>query len=281
LNILLSRFLRRNRPPAEQRDVSPRIPDNVRVYAIGDIHGRLDLLDALLGRIDADDASRPPSEVQLILLGDLIDRGPDSAGVVQRLLQLVQHGNVRTLMGNHEEIWLRYLDGETTLLPSFAKMGGRETILSYGIAREEFDTLPADLLLARIRDKVPADHIAAMRRFEDTIIIGDYAFVHAGIRPGIEVAQQKPEDLRWIREPFLSDKTPHGPVIVHGHSVSPQVDEQSNRIGIDTGAFVSGRLTAIGLEGAERWFLSADGEKGSARYASRRTLGLVTAQEPE
>jgi serine/threonine protein phosphatase 1 len=266
---VLRRLLRRNRDSGLHE--SPHVPDKIRVYAIGDVHGRLDLLDALLTRIDEDDALRGPCPVQLIFLGYMIDRGPHSAGVVKRVLQIARHGDVRVLMGNHEEIFLRYLDGETSILPTFTKMGGRETLESYGLSDEEFATLPADLLLGRVRELVPADHIAALRRFEDVVSVGDYSFVHAGVRPGIGLLQQTPGDLRWIREPFLSDDTWHGSVIVHGHSVTPDVDARPNRIGIDTGAFMSGRLTAIGLEGSDHWFVSAEGVKGSPRYASRRT----------
>jgi serine/threonine protein phosphatase 1 len=267
---VLSRLFRRNRQTANQLPLLS-VPEGIRVYAIGDIHGRIDLFDALLARLDEDDASRTAKTVQLIFLGDLIDRGPDSASVVERVVRLAKHGDVRMLMGNHEEVWLAYLEGDTEILPSFTKMGGRETILSYGVSAEEFDNLPGDALLRRVRDCVPKNHIDMIRRFEDIIRVGDYTFVHAGIRPGLDIVDQKTEDLRWIREPFLSETAWFGSMIIHGHSVSAEVDEHPNRIGIDTGAFVSGRLTAIGIEGTERWFVSVDGEPGSQRYASRRT----------
>jgi serine/threonine protein phosphatase 1 len=235
-----------------------RIPDGLRVYAIGDIHGRRDLLDQLLFRIDADERTRGPARTQLIFLGDLVDRGPDSAGVVQRALELKQGGgaDVRLLMGNHEEVFLKALDGSLEALRFFVKIGGRATILSYGFTPDEYDALDYPDLLDQLIERVPAAHVAFLKSFEDRIAIGDYLFVHAGIRPRVPVEEQTGGDLRWIRSEFLDFRGSHGPIVVHGHTICDEVEELPNRIGIDTGAFASGRLTALGLEAGERWFLS-------------------------
>lgn len=234
-----------------------RVPDGLRVYAIGDIHGRLDLLDQLLFRIDADERARGGARSQLIFLGDLVDRGPDSAGVVQRCLELKESGRaVRFLLGNHEEVFLKALDGSLESLRFFVKIGGRATILSYGFTEDEYNGLDFDKLLTRLIERVPATHVAFLRSFENQIAIGDYLFVHAGIRPRVPLDEQSGGDLRWIRSEFLDYRGSHGPVVVHGHTICDDVQEKSNRIGIDTGAFASGRLTALGLEGGQRWYLS-------------------------
>ncbi|MBA2919743.1 serine/threonine protein phosphatase [Sphingomonas sp. MAH-20] len=238
-------------PPAAQ------VPAGTRLYAIGDIHGRLDLLDQLLFRIEADNRTRGDGSTQLIFLGDLVDRGPNSAGVVQRALEIRQSGRpARFLMGNHEEVFLKALNGSLEALRFFVKIGGRATILSYGFDEAEYDRLDYAELLPELVRRVPAEHVAFLRAFEDRIAIGDYLFVHAGVRPRVPLDEQSGGDLRWIRSEFLDFRGDHGAVVVHGHTITDQVEERPNRIGIDTGAFASGRLTALGLEGSDRWYLS-------------------------
>lgn len=235
----------------------PRVPDGVRVYAIGDIHGCDALFAQLLDMIDADDAARGPADTQLILIGDLVDRGPDSRAVVERALRLTQASDhVRVLGGNHEELFLLALAGEAEALKLFARVGGRATAISYGIDPAAYDAADFDELLALLDAHVPPEHRGFLANTGELIEIGDYAFVHAGIRPGVPLAEQKGEDLRWIRGSFLNHRDPFERMIVHGHTITDAVDEQPNRIGIDTGAYASGRLTAIGLEGDQRWFLA-------------------------
>jgi serine/threonine protein phosphatase 1 len=248
----LLNLVRRAPPRAE------RVPDGLRVYAIGDIHGRLDLLDALLASIAGDDAARGNGvETHHIFLGDLIDRGPDSRGVVERLLAFSKSGaKARFLMGNHEQVFLRALEGDKRSLRFLDRIGGRETLNSYGISGEDYRTLGFEELVARASEQVPAEHVAFLAGFETMIALGDYLFVHAGIRPGVTLAEQEHNDLCWIRDEFLTHKESFGPVVIHGHSITEEIDVRANRIGIDTGAFASGKLTAIGLEGDERWFLS-------------------------
>jgi serine/threonine protein phosphatase 1 len=247
---LLRRAIEPSPPPA-------CVPEGLRVYAIGDIHGRLDLLDSLLFRIEADERTRAAADTRLIFLGDLIDRGPDSAGVVERGLEIQRSGQpVRFLMGNHEEVFLKALAGSLEALRFFIRIGGRSTILSYGIAQADYDRLDLEELSERLATLVPQDHVAFLKSFEDQIRIGDYLFVHAGIRPHVALEQQSGGDLRWIRSEFLDFRGTHGPIVVHGHTITDEVEERSNRIGIDTGAFASGRLTAIGLENDQRWYLN-------------------------
>lgn len=242
---------------AKRRPQLPEVPPGRRVYAIGDIHGRLDLTETLLDAIAADHETRAPAELFVVFLGDLVDRGPDSRGVVDRLIAF-SRGPVqcRFLMGNHEEVFLKALTGDMRALRFLLRIGGRATILSYGIGEDEYQRLDFEQLMAAVLERVPAEHIAFLRSFEESVEVGDYLFVHAGIRPGVDLDAQKPSDLRWIREDFLEHRDSFGKMVVHGHSITEEVDLRANRIGIDTGAYQSGRLTAIGLEGAERWFLS-------------------------
>lgn len=239
----------------------PRGAAGARAYAIGDVHGRLDLLDRLLATIEADIAARPKRRNFLVLLGDLVDRGPASAGVIERL-RTYRPGGMRTifLAGNHEEVMLRIFHGEEGVLPSWLKFGGAECLESYGIDSEALKRLDEEAALARVKAAIPREHVAFLESFGDTFRFGDYLFVHAGIRPGVPIEEQHVKDLRWIREPFLGDAKEHGFIVVHGHTICDAVEEKENRIGIDTGAYLSGNLTAIAIEDDRRWFLSTGAE---------------------
>ena len=241
------------------KESPPRVwnaPAGQRIYAIGDIHGRRDLLGILLDRIDADDAARGNAQTQLIFLGDLADRGPDSRGVIERLMALsAGSGNVRFLKGNHEELLIRVYEGDKRATSLFHRVGGRDTMLSYGMNADDYDAVDLSELAVLIPNYVPQAHIDFLRGFDDWIEAGDYLFVHAGIRPGLALEEQEVSDLRWIRREFTEHKGSFGHMVIHGHTITDGVDEQANRIGIDTGAFATGVLTAIGIEGSERWFL--------------------------
>lgn len=250
---MLSKLFSRKREPLVPTGT---IPSGQRVYAIGDIHGRLDLLDQALRLIEADDRARGETRTQLILLGDLIDRGPQSAQVVARALELRNASpQSRFLLGNHEEVFLKALHGDQKALSFFIKIGGRETILSYGISESDYQAADYPELLALLQAAVPDEHRVFLESFEDLIEIGDYAFVHAGVRPGQPLAAQRPSDLRWIRHEFIEHAAPFSRIIVHGHTITPEVEIRPNRIGIDTGAYASGVLTAMGFEGSERWLI--------------------------
>ncbi len=248
----------------------PAIPVGRRVYAVGDIHGRLDLFEALVDAIEADDAAREPATTEVILLGDLVDRGPSSKGVIELAREWQQRRAVRILAGNHEEMFLRSFD-EQEMFRHFLRHGGRETILSYGLSHKEFSQATLEEAQELLRSIVPADHRAFIERFEDMIAIGDYLFVHAGIDPDVPLDQQKQHHLRWIREPFLSHADPHELVVVHGHTIRDEPDDCGNRIGIDTGAFMSGRLTALALERTERRYIEA----ASAEDGTVSTTGVT------
>lgn len=234
-----------------------RVPEGQRVYAIGDIHGRNDLFGQLLEQINADDLHRGPADTTLILLGDLMDRGADSADVIETAMRLKASGaKIRFLMGNHEEVFVQACRKNSEKMTRYLlRIGGESTILSYPITRAEYLKLDMEQLTQRLQTLVPEEHLQFLESFEDQIIIGDYAFVHAGVRPGVPLAEQKRSDMRWIREEFLDHEGDFEKVIVFGHSIARDVDEGASRIGIDTGAYASDKLTAVGLEGGERWYL--------------------------
>lgn len=234
-----------------------RVPDGTRIYAIGDIHGRNDLLHTLLRQIDASDAQRGPADTTIIFLGDLMDRGDDSAGVIETAMALKASGKrVRFLMGNHEEVFVRACrKNDPKITRFFLRIGGEATVLSYPITRMEYMTLDMEQLSERLASLVPQEHLEFIDAFEDQIVIGDYAFVHAGIRPGVPLSEQKPSDLRWIREEFVDQRGGLEKVVVYGHTIYDEIEERGSRIGIDTGAYASGKLTALALEGGERWYL--------------------------
>src|SRR5256885_5971684 len=178
-----------------------------RAYVIGDIHGRLDLLEPLLEKIHADLERRPARKTTLVFVGDLIDRGPRSAQVVERL-RTYRHPGVRPvfILGNHEEVLLRILAGEAELIPQWRWFGGAQCLESYGVDPDRIGGLDDESALAVVRDAIPETHVEFLKSFVDSCRFGDYLFVHAGIRPGIAIDQQIQSDLRWIREPFLADR---------------------------------------------------------------------------
>ena len=249
-------MLKRLFSPRRESDAAPAVPPGRRVYAVGDIHGRSDLLDAALHRIADDDGAREAAETTLIFLGDLVDRGPDSAGVVERLLRLA-HTDVDTrfLLGNHEEVFLLALSGDPRAVRLFCRIGGRETLLSYGLRPAEYEALNYEEVAERLTALVPPAHREFLAAFEQLIELGDYAFVHAGVRPGVPFSEQSAEDLRWIREPFLDHRGTLEKVVIHGHTIRSEVEFRRHRIGIDTGGYATGRLSVLGLQGEERWIL--------------------------
>ena len=242
---------------APRRQSGPAGVRGWRAYAVGDVHGRLDLLDQLLAKIEQDVRDRPAKKVLLIFVGDLIDRGPKSAQVIERLRTYKRQG-IRPvfLLGNHEEVLLRILGGDAELITKWRWFGGAECLQSYGLDPEQFSQISDQLALELVREAIPKEHVQFLESFVDSCRFGDYLFVHAGIRPGVELEDQRQSDLRWIREPFLLDETDHGFVVVHGHTISSEVEERANRIGIDTGAYRTNVLTALAIEGTERWLMA-------------------------
>lgn len=232
------------------------VPPGERYYAVGDIHGRRDLFDALMEAVDEDDAQQGEANTTVVLLGDLVDRGPDSAGVVRHARAWAERRNVRFLAGNHEEMFLESFE-DTGMLRHFLKHGGRETLLSYGISREVLRRTTIEELQDEMRRTVPAADINFLRGFEELIVAGDYAFVHAGIDPTKGIDEQSRGDMLWIRERFLRHDAPLSHTIVHGHTIAEEVEQTRHRIGLDTGAFRTGVLTALVLEGTGRRILQA------------------------
>ncbi len=254
---LFKRLFSSSAPPPPR---IPAVPPGTRVYAIGDIHGEHSMAHALVERIAADNAARPAAEaVHLIFLGDFIDRGPQSREVVDWLANNPPaFATCHFLRGNHEDAFLAVIDGDETDLPGWRKFGGRETLASYNIG-DKAVAMGGPFFRAELREKVPESHIAFLRGLKDYVQIGDYLFVHAGIRPGVALTSQDPRDFTWIRREFIDSTADHGMVVVHGHTITDGVDEQPNRIGIDTGAYQpGGKLTALGAEGEARWFMDVE-----------------------
>ena len=228
------------------------LPAGQRVYAIGDVHGCLEQLIALHALIAQDLAERPVEQCVLVHLGDLVDRGPDCAQVIAALAggPPVPGAEVVNLMGNHEDMMVTALtSGRTVDGVHWMRNGGADSLLSWGIGR----AVPQNEWAGRL----PDEHWAFLRALVLTHRVGPYLFVHAGIRPGVTPEAQKREDLLWIREPFLSSKKDLGAVVVHGHTPTQEPVVRTNRIGIDTGAVMGGKLTCVVLEGDQLAFLQA------------------------
>tara|TARA_B100000315_G_scaffold254998_1_gene297269 strand:- start:5229 stop:5987 length:759 start_codon:yes stop_codon:yes gene_type:complete len=235
-------------------------PPDTRIYAIGDIHGRLDLLEEMHGYIREDAASAEGRHIVIIYLGDYIDRGPASSQVVEYLIEEPlqcgsHHTEIKYVKGNHEDSLLRFVGGEQNGEAWFAN-GGLETFKSYGVE------LPGpawqqdmNAVQKNFASKLPKTHMKFYQNLHNYFESGDYLFVHAGIRPNIALADQNPMDLNWIREPFLSSELNHGKFVVHGHSINNDPDIQSNRMGIDTGAYRTGCLTCAIFESKHVRFL--------------------------
>jgi serine/threonine protein phosphatase 1 len=243
-----------NKPPSEKRAGKPAVPDGRKLYAVGDIHGCADLLDALLEKIDKD--ARGIKNATLIFLGDYVDRGPDSKGVLDRLVQLGDgKQDCIFLKGNHEAVMLDFLDDPEEML-HWLDWGGEETLLSYGlrgVLRRSAEELGENL-----RAAMPAAHLDFLRALPLTHIEGDYLFVHAGLRPGVPLEDQEEEDLLWIRHLFHDAAPEKRPahIVVHGHQPLRRPLDAGWRIDVDTGACWSGALTAVALEGDKRRFIS-------------------------
>jgi len=232
-------------------------PPDMRLYAIGDVHGRDDLLAAMHERVRADLTARPVAAHRLIHMGDYVDRGPQTAEVLDRLSRLVtEDSSVLCLMGNHEELLDNFLTTPIEGATVFLQNGGIETLASYGvIARDDVEGDEAVVLRDTFLAVLPEAHRAFLAALKLSVAFGDYFFCHAGIRPGIPLDRQVRRDLIWIRGTFHRDESDHGKVIVHAHSPVPEPEVRPNRINIDTGAVFSGRLTCLVLEGTTHRFL--------------------------
>lgn len=234
-----------------------------RLYAVGDIHGRLDLLTEMLGRIRADLAARPHPRPRLLFLGDYVDRGPDSRGVIDALIGVRDSDLPATfLLGNHDSYITAYLRDpdwyDRTYHWLHSAMGGNATLASYGVA-DASEARPG-ATHAAFAAAFPAEHLAFLDDCALQTRIGGYVFAHAGIRPGVDLAHQEADDLIWIREGFLDSRADFGFKVVHGHTIVPVVEHHSNRIAIDTGAFRTGRLSCLVLEAEAVGLLEPGGQ---------------------
>jgi len=249
----------RNPFSRRQTPAEPAVPAGTAVYAIGDIHGRLDLLTDLFARI-ADDPERGSVERRAVVcLGDYVDRGADSSGVIDLILDRTPPGfEVVTLLGNHERLMIEFLD-DVRRGPLWLRNGGDATLESYGLEVGDNADLDARRLLAlqaALREYLPSRHLEFLQNLKLAHAEGDYVFVHAGVRPGVPLADQQEEDVIWIRELFLNSTSDHGAVVVHGHTIRPEPEFRPNRIGIDTGAYFTNNLTCLALEGTKRRIIS-------------------------
>lgn len=235
-----------SQPPA------PSLPPQTRIYAIGDIHGCADLLADLIARIEDDLQRRPIAHFIEVYLGDYVDRGADSRGVINLLAERLINNRAICLRGNHEVMLEAFLRNPSTLR-DWVPMGALQTLDSYGVPLIPKKT--AAELHRLFRERLPRAHELFLQCLHDSFCYGDFLFVHAGIRPGVPVEQQEAGDMHWIRNDFLESTQDHGYFIVHGHTPVPHPDIRSNRINIDTGAWRTGVLTCVAIEGTDLMIL--------------------------
>ena len=250
---ILKKILR----PKKSEPLPPDLPKNHRVYCIGDIHGRLDLLLAVHQKIAVDAAHFNGIKI-LVYLGDYIDRGDQSSQVIDCLLENNFPDFQKVfLLGNHEQVLLQFLlSKDASIAHDWFRFGGLSTLASYGV---KVRGIPTTKDLARLHtefaEKLPAAHLDFYQRLVLKYEIGGYFFVHAGIKPKIKLHLQREEDMLWIREEFINSTLFHDKVIVHGHTVTAEPEHLPNRIGLDTGAYSSGKLTCAVFENGDCKFL--------------------------
>jgi serine/threonine protein phosphatase 1 len=228
----------------------PRVPSGVRIYAVGDIHGRADVLAELFMLIDQDLEARPTSRSIEVFLGDYIDRGPHSRQVLDLLIARRRQHVAVFLKGNHEAYAYQVLS-DPSVLSDWVHVGGLNTLLSYGVEPSgcDHDQRAQQAIATAFRQALPDSHYHFLKDLALSFSCGDYFFVHAGVRPGIPLERQSEQDLLWIRDEFLLYEEDFGKVVVHGHSPTNLPDIRPNRINIDTGAYATGRLTCLVFEG--------------------------------
>ncbi|MCE2509408.1 MAG: serine/threonine protein phosphatase [Alphaproteobacteria bacterium] len=242
---------------SDQPDAKAKIPNGTVAYAIGDIHGRVDLLEELQAKIQEDARTQAGKRHVVVYLGDYVDRGLTSREVIDRLIEDPLPGFESVhLKGNHEDAMLKFLH-DTDIAPGWLAYGGDATLYSYGVTVPRSPLTPDKLstMQAEFARKLPGRHLEFLSALDLRHEEGDYFFVHAGVRPGRSLEEQSEEDLLWIRDAFLFSADDFGKIIVHGHTISPKPEFQPNRIGIDTGAFASGVLTCLVLDGTEQRIL--------------------------
>ena len=238
---------------APSRSVNASAPADTRIYAVGDIHGRADLLNDITARIDDDVRRRPIAHTVEVYLGDYIDRGPDSRTVIDLLAVRLVATRAVCLRGNHEAVMEGFLE-DPAILPYWEQLGGMQTLASYGIELNDENETALNVH-RRFVEAFPRAHELFMQCLRHQFSCGDFLFVHAGIRPDIPIEHQDINDLIWIRSEFLDSTQKHERFIVHGHTPVPHPDIRHNRINIDTCAWRTGTLTCIAIEGSTILFL--------------------------
>jgi serine/threonine protein phosphatase 1 len=237
--------------------VAARVPEGERIYAVGDIHGRADLL-ARMRQLIAEDMVGQPIRATTVLLGDYVDRGSESPGVLQLLTGGAFPTSLVALKGNHEKMMLDFLNRRASG-QDWVRNGGLETLHAYGVDCSAVRSGRGfDAAAATLRARLPVRHLAFLEALQLHFTCGDYFFCHAGVRPGRPLERQEERDLLWIRDEFLHSPASFGKVIVHGHTPREKPEVLDNRINVDTGAYISGRLTCLVVEGEERRFLVAE-----------------------
>jgi serine/threonine protein phosphatase 1 len=236
----------------------PRVPERVRIYAVGDVHGRADLLDQVLSRVDKDLTTYPDCRPLQVFIGDYIDRGSSSKAVLDRLVERAKRHSIVCLKGNHEAYLLEFLQ-DPEVLVAWRPLGGLETLSSYGLVPSlNPDHGERVELAAALAAALPLSHQRFLQGLRYSFTCGDFFFVHAGVKPGIPLARQQEKDLLWIREEFLFHERSFGKIIVHGHTPVHKPDIRVNRINIDTGAYATGRLTCLIIENGGYFVLSPE-----------------------
>lgn len=241
---MITRLLRRG-----GKKSAPRLPEGLRIYAIGDVHGRADLLDRTLSNIDAHIVANPIIRPIHVLVGDYIDRGPASREVLDMMINCAKGREMVFLRGNHD-IFIQDFLRNPGALRDWSKIGGLETLMSYGLKPSINADAHAQIELAKALEMaLPPAHLKFLNSLLSSFTCGGYFFVHAGVRPGVPLTKQREDDLLWIRDEFLLHEEDFGKIVVHGHTPVREIDIRPNRINIDTGAYVTGRLTCVILEG--------------------------------
>ena len=226
----------------------PSLPAGTRIYAVGDIHGRLDLLDELLGWIRTDIAQRPIARPIHVFVGDYIERGPASRETIDRLIEHRKENECVFLKGNHELVAIKCLS-DRSLFDDWMRLGGMETLASYGIPAHGLSNGRKIVeLQAAFHRALPSAHFGFFRHLQLSFVCGDFFFAHAGVRPEVDLTRQRENDLLWIREEFLVSELDFGKIVVHGHTPTAEIEVGPNRINIDTGAFATGRLSCLVME---------------------------------
>jgi serine/threonine protein phosphatase 1 len=269
------RGLFKRKRPAEAEPMAAEIPEGCVVWAVGDIHGRLDLLEPLLAEILSDLDAAPARRKVVVFLGDYVDRGPDSRGVIDRLCSLAEHPSVEAhfLKGNHEDKLIEFLT-DPTVGKAWCEYGGAQALKSFGLTPPTMAHRPEGwaALSADLDHRLTARQRAFLEALETSVVIGGYFFVHAGARPEVALGDQTDTDLMWIRETFLKSDWRFEQVVVHGHTPANTVHSDARRIGVDTGAYASGVLSAVRLEGRARETLQAIQESAGGIAVQRQPL---------